>query len=175
MVRIYPNILLLSIGVLWMACSQEPPKAEVEAKDIDAVKWNSERLPIALNVSQEIKEKLSERWNPALGRLELKIEPNLEIFVVQSEYPVDAKLQDPALEIFEIDFWQKTDSLLVFGSRIPESEAVYWQFFRTFEIDGVPYYAENNPLIEYQREDVELMSEIFADIRPLNSSLAENQ
>lgn len=164
------------IPILLMAsCSIDGDRHHESDTGHDMPVWESARLPIELSIDSSMKHSIREEWNASFGRLEIEIAPDLEIFVVQADYPTSAKLEDPSLGVFEIEFLNKSDSLLVYGSRIPGSDIEYWHFFRTFELNGKRYYAENNPLIEYSKHDVEVMSRIFADIRPSNSSLAGNQ
>jgi hypothetical protein len=150
-----------------VACnSVEPPAVPDPSPREQKRLWEPKALPFALQVDSTYAQKMEERWNSSFGRLEIEISPQREVFVLQSDYDVSKKLADLDLEIFENEFLIRSDTLLIYESRIPEGSSSYWHFFRTFEVNGESYYVENNPLIACTKSDVELMSEIFSIVKP---------
>lgn len=160
--------------VLSFSCAPEEKQEDVRT-ETGKVAWEAKELPFTLMVSPDSKDLLTARWNSAFGRLEMDIPPSREVFVLQSDYGVEDKITDLDLDVFEIIYLIKTDSLLVYESTIPAGNVSYWHFFRTFSIDGKPFYAENNPLVECTKNDVMLMSEIFSEIRPSEKNFVKTQ
>ena len=173
MVKFDQYIIALAFLIL-SSCAPQSDKEEDE-KEPTKTLWRAKELPFTLSVSPESKKLISAHWNAAFGRLEMEIPPSREVFVLQADYGVEDKIADLNLDVFQIHYLVKTDSLLIYESTIPSGNVSYWHFFRSFSIDGKDYYAENNPLVECTKNDVMLMSEIFRKIRPVEENFAKTQ
>lgn len=174
MVKFDRYIIIYLAFTLLASCTSEKVSDEGKKESVK-VSWKAKELPFSLLVSPDTKELLSANWNSAFGRLEMEIPPSREVFVLQAEYGVEDKMADLNLDVFEIHYLVKTDSLLIYESTIPSGNVSYWHFFRSFSINDKHYYAENNPLIECTKNDVMLMSDIFGAIRPEQKNFANTQ
>jgi hypothetical protein len=158
------------LAIVICACAAEEqrmvtPKLPVERTSRAIVRLDEQGMPITLEVDSEVLPHLSFQWNADFGRMEVDLPLNNQVFILQDDLDCTAKREELETGIFEISYLINTDSLLVYESRIPEGNVSYWHFFRVFELEGIRYYAENNPLIECSKNDVKLMSEIFSHIR----------
>lgn len=147
---LYITALLLCL----LSCS---PNGELELQKDDestsieglqAVDLSSNGLPLTAFISKETAHDFRADWNDTFGRMEVSDESGLNLFIQETEYSCTDKKQEIESSIFEVEYNFDNDSILCYTTTLPDGTPAYSHIFASFEINGVNYAFENNPLVE---------------------------
>jgi hypothetical protein len=127
-------------------------------------------MPLVAMVAHKDEYKMDIRWNETFGRLELRDDFGLDIFVKQDTLSCTSKKEEIEASIFNIEYSVFTDTLICYSASLPDGAAKYRHIFASFNIGGTPYTFENNPLVECSLEDIDHMTEIITQMEAIQAS-----
>ena len=130
-------------------------------------------LPLALLVKPDESFDLIATWNAAFGRMEVSDKNDMSVFISQDTLSCKSKMEEIESGIFEVTYIVNTDSLIFYKTNLPDGHTPYWHFFASFPIDGVHYVFENNPIIECNEKQIEVMTKIVGHISSANNLINE--
>lgn len=126
-------------------------------------------MPIVLSVHASEKDEFELHWQTSFGRLEIRKGDGIDFFVVQDSITCASKAAEIESGIFEVEYIEKTDSILRYTAKIPGGDTEYHHFFASFEIDGIRYNFENNPLVEANEKQISTMVLIVKNFSSLKN------
>jgi hypothetical protein len=136
---------------------------------VETIALTDYAMPIALSVHASEKDEFELSWHPSFGRLEIRKGNLLDFFVVQDSITCATKATEIESGIFEIEYVEMTDSILRYTAKIPGGDTEYHHFFASFEIDGIRYNFENNPLVEASKKQIDDMVSIVKNFSSLKN------
>jgi len=156
-------IVILAATSLLFSCAQE----ETHPKPVEwqEVAIGANVLPLFLRVPEYESLEVHSRWNETFGRLEIIGQKNDEIFVKESDITCADKIKELNSGIFNVNFLEKSDSILIYTTSVPGSAELYWNVFASIKGKSATYSAEQNPLIAYKREDITRIITIIKRIK----------
>lgn len=155
--------IFIAATSLLLSCSQE--ETHPKPTEWQEVAIGANVLPLVLRVPENEDPNIHPRWNETFGRLELSGQKNDEIFIRESLTTCADKKKELNAGIFEVRFLEESDSLLVYETSVPGGEESYWNIFATIYSDNIAFTAEQNPLIAYNRDDIERMVSVIKRIK----------
>lgn len=167
-------LMLLVSGCIPGENSPPPGSEDIEEKvEYQKHDLSSGGLPLALLVEPGVSSDLVATWNPIFGRMEVSDKEDMSIFILQDTLSCKSKMEEIESGIFEVTYIVNTDSLIFYKTNLPDGHTPYWHFFASFQIDGVHYVFENNPIIECTEKQIEAMTEIVGHISSTNNLISE--
>jgi hypothetical protein len=134
-----------------------PESGVTNTQQLETISLQDYALPIAWQVEPSELDAFDLSWNPSFGRLEIRKGKEIDFFVVQDTLTCAAKAIEIESGIFEIEYTEKTDRMLIYKAMLPGGGAEYWHFFASFELGGERYIFENNPLVEVEEKQISAM------------------
>jgi hypothetical protein len=151
-------LTLMSVGCLSTDTEEfQPAETLADTPAMVAIPLNEFAMPIGLMVEPSEKDEIELSWNASFGRLEVRKGKSIDFFVVQDTVTCLFKSVEIESGIFEIEYIEKTDNVLIYKAKLPGGDTEYHHFFASFEIDGVRYNFENNPLVEASEKHIAAM------------------
>lgn len=160
----------MSIYMVLSACSFVEADRETEVPQPQAVDptsdWETRYLgaygmDIEIKLPPEIAPHTEIHWNDNFGRLEVSAPAYTIDFIITGEIETVASRRfDLDAGIFKVEYLDESDDHLLYKASLPDGSLPYYHFFKSVEIDDKTYQFQNNPLVEFGREHVELMLEI---------------
>ncbi len=156
-------IVLIAATSLLLSCTQE--ETHPKSTEWQEVAIGANVLPLILRMPERENVEVHSRWNETFGRLEIIGVQNDEIFIRESDISCADKRKELESGIFEVNYLEASDSLLIYTTSVPGSDEKYWNVFATKSGRQTTYTAEQNPLIAYSREDIKRMTTTIKRIK----------
>ncbi len=166
MTRILLICLVLAMSVS-CATDNAPVPEDIATKPIfKSIDLSSGGLPLIAEIPDESKTKFKPKWNETFGRMEVTNDLGIEIFITQDTKTCAEKKQEIESGVFEIVYAVESDSLLSYKAQLPEGNSEYWHVYASYNLGGVTYSFENNPLIEYNKSQAAFMVDFIGYVKP---------
>lgn len=157
------SILLIAATSLLLSCAQE--QTHPKPTEWQEVAIGANVLPLVLRMPENEQVEVHSRWNETFGRLEIIGIKNDEIFIRESSISCAQKRKELESGVFEVNYLEENDSLLIYTTSVPGSDEIYWNVYATKRGKASIYAAEQNPLIAYSREDIVRMTATIKRIK----------
>lgn len=175
-------ISLVGMGLALSACSFVDADRDTEVPEPKAMDahshWEQRYLgahgmELEIKLPPEVAPQTEVHWNDNFGRLEISAPAHNIDFIITGEIEsVESRRFDLDAGIFNIEYLDESEAHLFYKASLPDGTLPYFHFFKSIEINGKTYQIQNNPLVEFGQEDVELMLDIASTIS--SSETAEN-
>lgn len=165
------RIPLLALILATIACSHfeqevstvEPDHGEYHA-DWTTYYLDGYGVEASIKIPPRLTDKVEIRWNDNFGRIEISAGKSVDFFVMDAMMTINGKRFEIESGIFSSEYLRDEDEMLFYRTSLPDGSSPYFNFFTVRQNDDQSIQIENNPLVEFSMDDVQLMIEITETI-----------
>lgn len=161
----------LALILATFACShfdQDVESVEPDTQEYHA-DWTTHFLDgygieASIKIPPRLSDKVEIKWNDNFGRVEISAGRSVDFFVTEAVMTTIGKRFEIESGIFSIEFIRDEEETLFYRTSLPDGSSPYYNFFLIKQNGEQSIQIENNPLVEFSMEDVQLMIEITETI-----------
>lgn len=171
MMKTLIKLPLLALILATFACSHIDQEVETVEPNIEEyhADWTTHLLDgygieASIKIPPRLSDKVTIKWNDNFGRIEISAGRSVDFFITEAIMTTIGKRFEIESGIFSTEYIRDEEETLFYRTSLPDGSSPYYNFFMIVKNEEQAVQIENNPLVEFSMEDVQLMIEITETI-----------